>query len=75
MTARNPDQPVARGFLTGLSLPCGLDLFYGDECGVCLELCVPYAWQFADEEVSMPASKGGSLNCFALLSRDNHCLV
>ena len=51
-----------------------LDLFYGDESGVSLEPCVPYAWQFADERVSMPAAKGG-LNCFALLARDNRCLA
>ena len=52
-----------------------LDLFYGDESGVSLEPCVPYAWQFADEEVCLPAAKGGGLNCFALLSRDNRCLA
>ena len=52
-----------------------LDLFYGDESGVSLEPCVPYAWQFADEKVCLPAAKGGGLNCFALLSRDNRCLT
>lgn len=52
-----------------------IDLCYGDESGVCLEPCIPYAWQFADEQVSMPAAKGGGLNCFALLWRDNHCLA
>ena len=52
-----------------------LDLFYGDESGVSLEPCVPYAWQFPGERVSMPAAKGGSLNCFALLARDNRCLT
>jgi len=31
---------------------------------------VPYAWQFADEQVVMPSERGG-VNCFALLSRDN----
>ena len=51
------------------------DLFYGDESGVTLEPCVPYAWQFADEKVCMPAAKGGGLNCFALLPRDNRCLT
>lgn len=34
---------------------------------------VPYGWQFDDEEVWMPASRSGGINCFALLSRDNHC--
>lgn len=52
-----------------------LDLYYGDQSGVSLDPCVPYAWQFADEQVAMPASKGGQVNCFALLSRDNHCLA
>lgn len=52
-----------------------LDLFYGDESGVTLEPCIPYAWQFADERVAMPAAKGGGVNCFALLSRDNRCLT
>lgn len=50
-----------------------IDLFYGDECRVSLMPCVPYGWQFADEEVSMPSSQGGGLNCFALLWRDNRC--
>ena len=52
-----------------------IDLFYGDESGVSLQPCVPYAWQFADEQVFAPAGKGGSVNCFALLSRDNRCLA
>ncbi len=52
-----------------------LDLFSGDESGVSLEPCVPYAWQFPGERVSMPAAKGGGLNCFALLARDNRCLA
>ncbi len=33
--------------------------------------CIPYAWQFADEKVVMPSERGGSVNCFALISRDN----
>lgn len=48
-----------------------MDLFYGDESGVSLVPCVPYAWQFCDEQVVMPSERGGTLNCFALLSRDN----
>ena len=52
-----------------------LDLFYGDESGVSLEPCVPYAWQFADEQVFTPAAKGGGLNCFALIARDNRCVT
>lgn len=48
-----------------------IDLFYGDESGVSLLPCVPYAWQFADEQVVIPSERGGGVNCFALLSRDN----
>lgn len=52
-----------------------LDLFYGDESRVSLQPCVPYAWQFADEQVVMPSEQGGGVNCFALLSRYNTCLA
>lgn len=50
-----------------------IDLYYGDESRINLEPCVPYAWQFADEEVFMPSTQGKGLNCFALLSRANEC--
>lgn len=50
-----------------------IDLYYGDESRVCLEPCVPYSWQFKDEDVFMPSRKGAGLNCFALLSRSNEC--
>lgn len=52
-----------------------LDLYYGDEAGVNLEPNVPYGWQFADEEVSMPSAKGKGLNCFALVTRKNESWV
>lgn len=52
-----------------------IDLYYSDESRVSLEPSIPYGWQFPDEEVFMPAQKGGGLNCFALLSRTNQCLV
>lgn len=53
---------------------CGwIDLYYGDESRVSLQPCVPYAWQFKDEEVFMPSDQGAGVNCFALLSRTNHC--
>ena len=75
----NPDVYALRveclAELERLSEQGHLDLFYGDESGVTLEPCVPYAWQFADERVCLPAAKGGGLNCFALLSRDNRCLT
>jgi transposase len=48
-----------------------LDLYYGDEAGVNLEPNVPYGWQFADQEVSMPSSKGKGINCFGLFTRNN----
>lgn len=50
-----------------------IDLYYGDESRISLEPCVPYAWQFKDEEVFMPSTQGQGLNCFALLSRANEC--
>ncbi len=52
-----------------------IDLYYADESRVSLEPCVPYGWQFTDEEVSMPLRKGAGLNCFALLTRGNQCLI
>ena len=50
-----------------------IDLYYGDESRISLEPCVPYGWQFKDEEVFMPSMQGQGLNCFALLSRANEC--
>ncbi len=44
-----------------------IDLYYGDESRISLQPCVPYAWQFQDEEVFMPSTQGRGLNCFALL--------
>lgn len=48
-----------------------IDLFYGDETGVSEQGYVPYAWQFKDEEVSIRACRGRSMNYFGLLSRSN----
>jgi hypothetical protein len=48
-----------------------IDLYYGDESGVNLEPNVPYGWQFRDEAVSMPSSKGKGINCFGLFTRSN----
>jgi hypothetical protein len=50
-----------------------IDLYYADESRVSMQPCVPYGWQFKDEEVFMPAGNGAGLNCFALLSRKNQC--
>ena len=59
------------GEMERLSESGGIDLYYGDEAGVALEPNVPYGWQFADEEVSMPSEKGKGLNCFGLFTRSN----
>lgn len=50
-----------------------VDLYYADESRVCPQPCVPYAWQFKDEQVFMPSAKGIGLNCFALINRANNC--
>lgn len=52
-----------------------IDLYYADEAAVSLQPCVPYAWQFRDEDVAMPSSSGKGINCFALLTRDNRAMV
>lgn len=52
-----------------------IELYYGDECGVNLEPCVPRGWQFQDEEVSMPTHKGKGVNCFGLFSRNNQSWI
>jgi hypothetical protein len=52
------------GELENLSNKRLIDLYYGDESRVSLEPCVPYGWQFADEEVAVPTGKGDGLNCF-----------
>ncbi len=62
------------GELEQLSQAGLIDLYYGDESRVSLDPCVPYGWQFAGEDVFMPAAKGAGLNCFALLSRTNDLL-
>lgn len=48
-----------------------IDLYYGDETKVSQTGYVPYGWQFDDEQVVIPATKGASINCFGLLSRSN----
>ena len=63
------------GELETLSESGVIDLYYGDESGVSLEPCVPYGWQFADEQVSMPTAKGAGVNCFGLFTRSNKAVV
>lgn len=50
-----------------------IELFYGDAARVMLEPCVPYGWQFADEDVFTPAGQSGGVNCLAFLTRENRC--
>jgi transposase len=50
-----------------------IDLIYADAARLSLMACVPYGWQFPDEDVFMPSEQGGGLNCFALLTRENRC--
>ena len=52
-----------------------IDLCYAGESKVALEPCVPYGWQFPGEEVFMPTRRGGGINCFAILKRNNECQV
>jgi transposase len=61
--------------LENLSEQQQIDLYYGDEAAVALEPCIPYAWQFADEQAGMPSLPGKGINCFALLARDNRAVV
>ncbi len=61
------------GELEQLSEQGKIDLFFGDESRVSLQPCVPYAWQFKNEQVGMPSTQGGGVNCFALLARDSRC--
>lgn len=59
------------GKMEDLSKEGLIDLYYGDESGVNLEPCVPFGWQFPEEEVSMPSTKGKGINCFGLFTREN----
>lgn len=40
---------------------------------MCPEGYVPYGWQFPGEDVFIASTKGPRLNCFAMISRTNHC--
>lgn len=45
-----------------------IDLRFGDESHVCTSGYVPYGWQFADEDVSVPSQKEQRLNIFGMVS-------
>ena len=49
-------------------------MLYGDESRLSEQPCVPYGWQFADEEVFMPSEKGSGINLFGLISRANRLI-
>lgn len=54
-----------------------VDLYYGDESGVSETGYVPYGWQFKDEsgqKIGVPSTRGQTLNCWGLLSRDNRLI-
>lgn len=48
-----------------------IDLFYGDETGINELGYVPYAWQFKDEKLGIPAARGKQINCFGLVTRSS----
>jgi len=47
---------------------------YGDESRLSEQPCVPYGWQFSDEEVFMPSERGGGVNLFGLINRNNELI-
>ena len=51
-----------------------IDLYYGDESGVCTEGYVPYGRQFPGEDVFIPSDRSAKVNCFGLVSRSNKCI-
>ena len=48
-----------------------IELLDGDESRLSEQPCVPYGWQFDDQEVFMPSGSGAGINLFGLLSREN----
>lgn len=63
------------GELETLSRSGLIELYYGDKSGVSLEPCVPYGWQFSDEQVSMPTARGAGINCFGLFTRADKSVI
>lgn len=59
------------GLLEHQSRAGHIDLFYGDSTKVSEQGYVPYGWQFSNEDISIPAHKGKSVNCFGLITRTN----
>ena len=50
-----------------------IDLVYADAARVSANAVVPYGWQFADDDVFMPATPGVGINCWAMLTRSSRC--
>lgn len=48
-----------------------IDLYYGDSTKISELGYIPYGWQFADENISIPSQKGKSINFFGLITRGN----
>lgn len=59
------------GLLEAQSRADHIDLYYGDSTKISEQGYVPYGWQFADEQITIPAQKGESINCFGLITRAN----
>jgi transposase len=59
------------GLLEEQSRQGSIDLLYGDETGVNQLGYVPYAWQFKDEKLGVPSTRGKQINCFGLVSRSS----
>ena len=59
------------GVLEQLSEAGLIELLYGDESRLSEQPCVPYGWQFSDEEVFMPSAQGAGINLWGLISRAN----
>ncbi len=47
-----------------------IDLYYGDESGFSL---TPYGWQEVGKTDSIPSQRGGQINIFGIMSRNNDC--
>jgi transposase len=46
-------------------------LYYFDESGLCLEPCIPYAWQETGTVIEVPSKKGGRINILGFMNRKN----
>jgi hypothetical protein len=48
-----------------------IDLYYLDQAGFCLILCVPYGWQPVGETLGIPSRRSKSLNVLGIMNRHN----